>query len=150
MGHLRIFAIIFLVTSSLSGCGAPKTPAPEEKVVAKINNYDMTAGDFRDAARAISGTKEQIMEELIVRNVLVQEAQRENFDKDRAFMKEIEKYWEQALLKVLIKKKTAEFTTAFKGDKAKVENALNRWARSLRNSAKVKIYKEDLDEVTIP
>jgi peptidyl-prolyl cis-trans isomerase C len=49
-----------------------------------------------------------MLDELITKKILIQEAQKQNFDKDRAFMKEIERYWEQALLKLLLKKRSDE------------------------------------------
>ena len=109
----------------------------------------MTAGDFRESARVVSGTKKEILEQLITRNILIQEAQKENFDKDRAFLKEIESYWEQALLKLLIRKKTAEFSATFNGDKSKVEAAMEGWVSGLRAGANVKIYEKNLDAVNI-
>ena len=147
-------SVILLIIGQLSlatyGCGGSKKISGDDKVVARINNYTMTVGDFRDSARTLGGTREEVLEEIITRNILIQEAQKENFDKDKAFMKEIEKYWEQALLKILIKKKTAEFSETFKSDKAKVEEALSRWVKNLRYRANVKIYKENLDQINLP
>ena len=149
MNHLRVFALLAGMIFSLYGCGSPGNKSGDDRAVAKINNYNMTIGDFRDSARAVGGTKEYALEELITRNILIQEAQKENFDKDGAFMKEIQGYWEQALLKLLIKKKTAEFSVLFKGDKNKVETAMERWVKNLRSRAKVKIYRENLDQINL-
>jgi len=132
-------------------CGCGKARERGNKVIARINNYTMTDEDFRDAmSRTLGSTKEAILDELITKNILVQEAQRENFDKDKAFMKEIESYWEQALLKLLIKKKMAEFSADFKGDTNKVVSAMDIWVKKLRSGAKVKIYKENLDAIKVP
>ncbi|MFA5142993.1 MAG: hypothetical protein WC522_02330 [Candidatus Omnitrophota bacterium] len=150
MKILMALVVIICLGVFTYGCGAPREPSGDNKVVAKINNYSMTTEDFRDAARAVRGTKAQVLDELITKNVLVQEAQKENFDKDEAFMKEIQGYWEQALLKLLIKKKTAEFSAAFKADKEKTEEALKRWVNDLRSRAKIKIYDKNLEEIKIP
>jgi len=66
---------------------------------------------------------------MITRNVLLQEAQEQNFDKDKAFMKEIEKYWEQALLKLLIKKKSAELARTIRVTDEEVKAEYDRLAR---------------------
>lgn len=153
MKGLKFFVTLLLsifLGMTIYGCGSHSMPPGEEKVIAKINNYNMTAEDFRDSARAVSGTREEVLDQLITKNILIQEAQKENFDKDKAFMKEIERYWEQALLKILIKKKTAEFSADFKGDEKKVEMAMDRWVKNLRSRANVKIYKENLDGVNVP
>ena len=146
-------SVILLIIGQLSftayGCGGAKKISGDDKVVARINNYKMTVEDFHNSARAIGGTREEALEELITRNILIQEAQKENFDKDKAFMKEIERYWEQALLKLLIKKKTAEFSAAFKGDTQKVATAMGMWVKNLRSRANVKVYKDNLDQVNL-
>ena len=153
MKGIKLFLILFMgicLGLAFYGCGSPKDPTGEERVVAKINKYNMTIEDFRDSAKSARGTKEEVLDQLIVRNILIQEAQKENFDKDKAFMKEIQGYWEQALLKLLIKKKTAEFSASFKGDKVKVEAAMRRWVKNLRSRANVTVYKENFDAVNIP
>ena len=78
-------SVILLIIGQLSlatyGCGGSKKTSGDDKVVARINSYTMTMGDFRDSARTIGGTREEALEEIITRNILIQEAQKENFDK---------------------------------------------------------------------
>ena len=154
MKRLKILIMLLTVACAglyVCGCGRAKEAAGDNRVIARINKYTMTAEDFRNSAsRTFGATKEEILDELITKNVLIQEAQKENFDKDKAFMKEIERYWEQALLKLLIKKKTAEFSIAFGGDKEKVGAAMERWIKDLRARTNVKIDKKNLDEISIP
>lgn len=117
IGLLLIAALLFVILP-ISGCGK-KPEASMLKVVAKINNYDLTTEDFREEARIALArqypigesdkAKEDLLDEMIVKKLLIQEAQKRNFDKDTVFMKEIERYWEQALLKLLIKNKIQEF-----------------------------------------
>ena len=116
---ILLVAVLLFVMLPMSGCGK-KPEASMLKVLAKINNYDLTTEDFRDEARLSLArqyplgesdkAKEDLLDEMIVKKLLIQEAQAHNFDKDRAFMKEIERYWEQALLKLLIKNKVQEFS----------------------------------------
>ena len=153
MKRLKILIMLLTVACAglyVCGCGRAKEAAGDTRVIARINKYTMTAEDFRNSAsRTFGATKEEILDELITKNVLIQEAQKENFDKDKAFMKEIERYWEQALLKLLIKKKTAEFSAAFKGDEKKVEDAMGRWVKNLRARANVRVYKNNFDNVEL-
>ena len=112
--------VIFLVFLSANGCGKNEARSKGSLVLAKINNYELTTEDFRDEIRLtarnkelsadIQEAKEQLLSEIIMKKVLLQEAQRQRFDKDKAFTKEIERYWEQALLKLLMKKKMAELS----------------------------------------
>jgi hypothetical protein len=157
-----IVALIFL---SIYGCENKRPPAPGSgEIVARINNYVMTADDFKDEAKLVLSNKKldadpytakkQLLGELITKEVLLQEAQRQNFDKDKAFMKEIERYWEQALLKLLINKKTKELSkSVVTGSKAarqeKIQKELNEWILGLKSRAVVKEYDENLKEVVL-
>lgn len=157
--------IIALVFLSIYGCEKKRPPAPGSgEIVVRINNYVMTADDFKDEAKLVLSNKnlaadpytakKQLLGELITKEVLLQEAQRQNFDKDKAFMKEIERYWEQALLKLLIRKKTKELSkSVVTGSKAarqeKIQEKLNEWILGLKSRAVVKEYDENLKEVAL-
>jgi hypothetical protein len=163
MKNMRMFMMLVLISFiclSVYGCGS-KVPQ-DKKIVAKINNYVLTAEDFKGAAKDMMSdkylsetpekAKERLLEEIIIKNILVQEAQAQNFDKDRAFMREIEGYWEQALLKLLIKKKIEEFSSKVtvsggEAKDAKVRQMLENWIKELRKRANVKIYKENLQTI---
>jgi hypothetical protein len=100
---------------SLSGCGA--RPAAKT-LVARVGDYELTAEDFRDelglmeyGMRPDTGQDDggrELLDEIITRKVLAREAMRRGLDRDRIFMAEIERYWEQALIKRLFNDKTAE------------------------------------------
>ncbi len=106
-----------LVLLAASGCGK-KEAAEDKKLVAKINKCEITVEDFQDdVSHTLSNkylatdpekAKEDLLDEIIIKKMLLDEAQAKNFDKNKAFMKEIERYWEQALLKLLIKEKMRE------------------------------------------
>jgi hypothetical protein len=112
--------LVFTLILSAGGCGKNEARHKESPVLAKINNYELTTEDFRDEIRLtahnkelpvdIQQAKERLLDEIIMKKVLLQEAQRQNFDKDMEFTKEIERYWEQALLKLLMKKKMTELS----------------------------------------
>jgi len=134
--------------SAVFGCCCKKESEGKAELVAEVNRYKMTVDDFRDEARLTAATKylpadrekakEELLDEIITKKVLLEEAQRQNFDKDKPFMKEIERYWEQALLKLLIKKKMAELGSA---------EELDKWISDLRKKANVRIYKENLKKI---
>lgn len=135
MRKIAIAATLFFLFFAVYGCGAKKA-TDEKTLVARVNNYEMTTGDFMTELELMTGNKnlfndpermkEELLEEMINRQLLLQEAQRQNFDKDRAFMKEIERYWEQALLKLLYKKKIKELLASIKVDDSEVMSEYNR------------------------
>lgn len=115
-----LFLAVFIF-AAISGCDLRgKEAKGDKRVVARINNYDLTIKDFSDEARFMIApdylaanpekANNEALEGLITKKVLLQEAQKQNFDKDKAFMREIERYWEQALIKLLINKKIEEFS----------------------------------------
>ena len=125
-----IYKKVFYYTIALAiaatvcaGCGSNAGPqrekAKKSRLLAVVNNYKMSVGDFYQDVRPIlknklltedpSKEKSQILEELIQKEILIQEAQRLNLDKEKDFMREIEQYWKQALIKSLILKKQKEF-----------------------------------------
>jgi parvulin-like peptidyl-prolyl isomerase len=121
IGYRRAQVLVFFcVCVCLAGCGG-RTEArkgKDSRKVALINNYTLTVEDFkREVSPLLDGktlsddsqkAKEEMLEELITKEVLLQEAQKLNLDKEDVFMREIENYWKQTLLKLLINKRSKE------------------------------------------
>ena len=128
-----IFSIFLLIF--VCGCGN-KGAKNDDRVLAKVNNYELRVSDFKEAADPAllrryasyspSQGKEQLLETLISKEVLLQEAQKLNLDKEKSFMKEIEGYWEQALLKSLINKKIKELSPNIIVTDDEIANEYNR------------------------
>jgi len=147
-----IFTGIFIFSLFLSGC-TNNPPGTKEKVVARINRFELTVEDFKEEANPLlmkkystyplTKQKDQLLEELITKEVLLQEAQRLNFDKQKAFMKEIEGYWEQALMKSLINRKLQEFSPLVRVNN---QDILEGYARlKLRISAQLFVFNDKLN-----
>ena len=146
-------SVIIAFALFLGGCG--RTPVAQQtddkRVVAKINNYELTVSDFKNEAGVSffsdnpMKVKKELLDNLITKKILVQEAQRGNFDKEKAFMEEIERYWEQALLKLLIKKKTEEFYGNITVDE---KEARDEYARLIKEGGgQVKPYEKMSAEI---
>lgn len=89
--------------------------SPRKQILAKINNYEITFEEFKqelgDSPYAGSKTyeaKEEFLDNIISRKLILQEAEQRGLDKDEKFLKVIEKFWEQALLKVALEQKAKE------------------------------------------
>ena len=109
-------ALCVLFILFLTGCSADSNP--NKKVVAQIDKYKMTIEDlkyeFKNAPydeivllKTEKG-KKRYLEGIIEKEVLLQEAQRQGIDREKDFMKSIENYWEQALLRILLERKSKE------------------------------------------
>lgn len=115
--------------------------AEDRRVLARINNYKMTAQDFIDRVDFVLASKyftvepneakEELLDELITRNVLIQQAQRQNLDKERTFMREIERYWEQSLLKSVLKRKSEEIAEDIQVEDSEIINEYQRMKRKI-------------------
>lgn len=133
------FVLCFMIAGCCGQCGPDKQ---EKKVlIAKINNYELSDEDFRnEAGPALMGgymsehpakAKEDMLNSIIAKKVLLQEAQEQNFDKDRYFMKEIERYWEQALLKLILKKKSQEISNSIHVTDGEIRREYNHMKRKI-------------------
>lgn len=138
---LRIYLVI-LAMLFITGCAEKKK---EEKIVANINNYKLTVEDFRYESNEISNvsrvlgdmpvTKRDMLDALITKELLLQEAVKQNLDKEKDFMKSIELYWEQALLKNLLARKSQEIAKAT----AVYEDEINKYYNNMKNKIKARV-----------
>ncbi len=166
-----ISVIVLLITSSylLIDMFGKKRMHPfkigTEGVLVEINDYWMTVEEFKDEAEILSAIerkklatydgKKEFLDTIIKREVLLQEAQRQELDKDKDFMKTIEKYWEQALLQTLLKKKSKEIVETVRVSNQEIEGyRLNTqeevWAKvvllSSNRATKQLIEEEDMQK----
>jgi hypothetical protein len=114
----KIFLGILLFSIFLAGCSADNNP--DKKIIAQINKYKMTVDDLRyefknapyDEAAFLKTEdgRKKYLDGLIEKEVILQEAQRHGIDREKDFMKSIENYWEQTLLKILLERKSKEIS----------------------------------------
>jgi hypothetical protein len=123
--------VLFLALILISGCGfKSKKEAP---YLIKINNYTITFQEFEEQFKESTYAKNDTPESrkeflnILVRKVLIlQDAQKRNLDKDKEFLKMIERFWEQALLKRVIEKKTQEISGSFFVSDKEIQEAYNK------------------------
>ncbi len=147
----RIFMCLIITGCALcfgAGCGKKEN---SEKIVARINNYSMSVKDLMEGiehspyAAEEGKDLERLLDLAIRKQVLIQEAQREGLDRKETFMKTIERYWEQTLIKELLEKKTREISGTVNKDEQK--KAFDDWLEGLSKEADIKINRQVLDEL---
>lgn len=177
---ISVLSLCFIFT----GC-SPICDKGDNRIVAQANGYKMTIGDLRyelknvpyDDERLLDTEqgKEEYLSRLLEKEILLQEAQRQGLDREKDFMKTIENYWEQALLKLLLEKKSREIsgkihvyenevrdyyedsgeTLSFSRVRMDIERTIRRqreteamdtWIKELRDKSYVEINKEILDD----
>src|SRR5574341_433966 len=112
-----VFARLSLLVAVLIGGGAMLlsscTPPPEDPVLALVNGRQITQSEFdirwselADATRARyekEGGKRRFLDELITRELLMQEARKKGLDQDETIRERTQRYKEQLILDELLK-----------------------------------------------
>ena len=121
MARIKILILLFLTAAFISGCSKCPSGTKAAEVVVSINNYDITRDEFetlfRESAYGKSDTPEsrrEFLGNLIDRKLILQYAQKEGLDREGAFLKMIESFWEQSLLKVALDRKNREIPSPSK------------------------------------
>jgi len=120
---MKKIILIFILPAFLVACSGG--PQPAETVI-KINNYEITRSGFeREFKDSVFGrvdnpqSRKEFLDNLIDRILILQEAQKAGLDNDPLFLKMVEEFWAQSLLKLAIENKSKEITGAsFVSDKA--------------------------------
>jgi hypothetical protein len=157
-----------------------------KQIVCEVNRYKMLAEDLKDELKnaphdeaAFLETEEgslAFLDRLIEKQVLLQEAQAQGLDREKDFMDTIENYWEQALLKSLLKKKSEEISASisvldeeirdyYEESKEKLSltrvrrdierairqnketQAMNEWIEGLMERSRIKVNSETVKKV---
>lgn len=143
--------LCLLVAAGLcAGCQCPTTP-PSKDIVAKINNYEITRDEFeREFAESTyrhantPQARREFLDNLINRKLILQDAQAQGLDKEQGFLKMIERFWEQSLLKMALDKKMKEMSSEGMRPEKQSE-AINAWIEDLHKNAQIEIRKDLLD-----
>ena len=110
------------------------------EILARINDFELQIGDFQrqlndevefdDAYKVTAEAKYAFLQELIKKELLIQEAKRLKLDTKEAFMRTIQRYWESTLIRDLLNlqgKKISQKTLVSEDDIA------NRYASMMRS-----------------
>lgn len=116
----KIYSMFLLLAFLLvSGCCQNPYTDIDKNTVVSINNYNITRDEFeKDFKTSVYGktdtpeSRRDFLNSLIGRKLILQYAQKEGFDKEKSFLRMIERFWEQSLLKIALDKKTREIAAA--------------------------------------
>lgn len=130
---MKKYIVLFSVLILGLGCGR----APQEgRILAKINNYQITQEEFEAEFKNSSYAREDTLESrkefldmLIGRKLILQDAQSKGLDKDKDFLKMIERFWEQSLLKRVLEIKSKEVSGNLKVSEEKLKDAYQKMSQ---------------------
>ncbi|MDD5504166.1 MAG: hypothetical protein PHV77_02490 [Candidatus Omnitrophica bacterium] len=142
-------AVLLILPVFLCGCGKKYDP---QKTVARINDYYMTVEDYKsELDTTYMGKKgvlsgEQMLDDIIANEILVQEAQRLGLDKEKTFMKTIERYWKHALRKELLDRKDREISGKQGLSDSEKAKMMQSWYNKLYKKARVDKFLRVLED----
>lgn len=141
--------MILGISLMLVGCTCPLTG--KKAIVAKVNNYDISAEEFETefmnspyGRQDTLESRKDFLNNLIDRKLVLQEAQKEGLDKENSFLKSIERFWEQSLLKVALDKKTQEIAGSVKITDKEIEQT---YQQLLKDGKISKPYAQAYNEI---
>jgi len=135
---LSFLLIAFVLTGA--GCGE------KEKAVIMIDDIEVTKSEFNSAFAASRFAylgeegKEKFLDSLISTKLMLKKAEEMGVDKDPQFLKEIQFFWEKALVKLVLAKKLDVL-----GEESKVSDADIR--RYYKRNRKTRFVDKELPEV---
>jgi len=148
--------LVALAVSCLQGCSRGK---PGKEVIATIGSYSLYRSDFMSELSLYPAeyrdkvTKEQILDGIIQKKILLLEAQRRGLDRDPQFMNMVERFWEQSLLRSLLDVKSEEVLSSIpetdKDRNLKASEEIRSWIEGLKVKTPVDINVKALDRITI-
>lgn len=111
-------AKLFLVVVGMFVWGCTSQPSPDEKTLVTINEFHLKSSEFQrllamDMERdrdfkLTDASKMAYLNEIIQKEVLIQEAKRLKLDRKANFIRTIERYWEATLIRNLMELRGAE------------------------------------------
>ncbi len=183
MEFKRWSVIMLLAMVMLAGCGSQADDKSD--IVVRVNDRNITADEFRYALGEsykkgieplTESEKLDLLDQMIKKELLIQEAKRRNLDQDEDFRRTIETYWEQTLIRNLLNQAGEELSgkiyvskediADFKKEQGVTEasmsakeieeelferkktEALREWLEKLKRSAAVKINREAVDAIS--
>jgi len=183
MEFKRWSVIMLLAMVMLAGCGSQADDKSD--IVVRVNDRNITADEFsyvlgesykKGIEPLTESEKLDLLDQMIKKELLIQEAKRRNLDQDEDFRRTIETYWEQTLIRNLLDQAGEELSgriyvskediADFKKEQGATEasmsakeieeelferkktEALREWLEKLKRSAAVKINREAVDAIS--
>ena len=114
----------------------------KDETAVEINRYTLTAKEFEELFREYEmnedtpETRANFLNNLITRKLLLEEAQRRRLDTQKDFLRSIENFWEQSLLKLVVDQKVKEITGKVNVTESEIEAQYQKWAKENPETSK--------------
>ena len=125
--------LIALIGLLFLQCSCTKHDKKDETVV-KINSFGLTASEFEELfheyeAEDTPEDRADALNNLITRKLLLEEAQRRGLDTEKDFLRSIESFWEQSLIRLVVDQKVQEIVKNITVTESEVEADYQKWLK---------------------
>lgn len=134
---------IFIISLFIVGCSGN---GKSKDLAVKINNYEISQAEFeQEFQNSIFGrvdtpeSRKEFLDNLINRILILQDAQNKGLDNDPKFLKIVEKFWVQSLLKLALEKNARDLDQLVSVDDQTVKKAYQKMAAEGKTT---KTYEE--------
>ena len=142
IGDMRVwtFAGLVLAAALLGSCTSKPGDSGRNKPVLVINDLKLTPDDLRweiervpiePALPPVQGEPEWLAR-VVERELIVQEGRRMGLDREPEFMRSIERFWKEALLKQVLQRKAREISSGVQVNPSEVEAYYEQWLKAQR------------------
>ena len=138
MKRTVFFCLVVILASLQQGCSQDNTK--NGKVVAEINDYSLSLEEFdrklvaelemEGDYKLTSQGKFHFLNQLIDKEILIQEAKRRKLDQQHDFVRAMEKYWGSTLIRDLLNLKGKEINALMQVSSDEVETRYNTLLQS--------------------
>lgn len=140
MRYIYYIVFIILALSAALGYELLTSPVPAKDTAMIINGQVITTSEFKRiclSAPYKEQEKNNTINSLITRELLIQEAQREGIDKEESFRRSIQNFYEQSLIKLLMDKKFSSLKVSVS------DTEIDRYISLLGSKLHVTVYTSD-------
>ncbi len=149
-----LFIFILALSMSFFCCAQEETEKGE--VLASINDYELTLKEFEDQLvselelekdfKLTKEAKKEFLDQLIRKEILIQEAKKLDLDRKEKFINAIQRYWEATLIKNLMELKGEELSQRAYVSQEEIEARYNEMKESQGNLPPLEKIQEKIAE----
>jgi hypothetical protein len=120
-----LLTIVLAISAATFFFIRPQHPQDKKDILVTINGHDISREDIRKEGRTGSHHESgsDFLDSVISKQLLIEEAQRLDIDKEPSFRKELKDFYEQSLIKVMLERKNASLQVL--ASDQEIDNYLN-------------------------
>ena len=144
MGHMRTWSrgTWVLAAMLLGSCTSAPADSGDRRPVVVVNDLKLTAKDLRreiemespDSVRPTPNGEPEWLARVIERELLIQEGRRMGLDREQEFMRSIERFWKEALIKQVVLRKAREISSQVQVYAPEIEERYQLWLKEQKGT----------------